>query len=65
VVNLQEATEELHTKLIRSALQEYRTTYRAAEALGISQPTLVRKAKALGIVPREGQSEKESEIKAL
>jgi transcriptional regulator with PAS, ATPase and Fis domain len=65
VVNLQEATEALHARLIRSALQEYHTTYRAAEALGISQPTLVRKAKALGIAPGEERSGSESEIKAL
>ena len=49
VTNLQEATEQLQSRLIRAALKEYHTTYRAAEALGISQPTLVRKAKSLGI----------------
>jgi transcriptional regulator with PAS, ATPase and Fis domain len=65
VVNLQEATEELHARLIRSALMEYHTTYRAAEALGISQPTLVRKAKALGIASGEERSGGESEIKVL
>lgn len=47
--NLQEATDQLQSRMIRAALRQYHTTYRAAEALGISQPTLIRKAKALGI----------------
>lgn len=48
-VTLQEATDRLQRQLILRALQEHRTTYRAAAALGISQSTLVRRAKQLGI----------------
>lgn len=46
---LQEATDRLQRQMILRALQEHRTTYRAAAVLGISQSTLVRRAKQLGI----------------
>ena len=48
-VTLKEAVEELERKLISQALSTYKTTYKAAEVLGSSQSTIVRKAKALGI----------------
>ena len=48
-LTMQEATDQLQRRMILNALQEYRTTYRAADALGISQSTLVRRAKQLGV----------------
>ena len=46
---LKEAVANLERKLISDALTTYKTTYKAAEALGSTQSTIVRKAKALGI----------------
>ncbi len=48
-VNLKEAVAQLEKELIEQALIKYKSTYKAAEALGTSQPTLFRKAKQLGI----------------
>lgn len=48
-VSLKEAVENLERELIQNALNTYKTTYKAAEALGSTQPTIARKAKALGI----------------
>lgn len=48
-LSLKEAVSNLERKLISDALYKYKTTYKAAEALGTTQPTIVRKAKQLGI----------------
>lgn len=48
-ISLKEAVQSLERKLIQEALTKYRTTYDAAKALKTTQPTIVRKAKALGI----------------
>lgn len=48
-VSLKEAVENLERELIQNALNTYKTTYKAAEALGSTQPTIARKAKLLGI----------------
>ena len=48
-LTLKEAVANLERKLISDALTTYKTTYKAAEALGSTQSTIVRKAKALGI----------------
>jgi len=42
---LKEAVESLEKKMIESALRHHGSTYKAASALGMSQPTLFRKAK--------------------
>lgn len=47
--NLQLAVENLEKKLITDALNKYGTTRKAAQILGISQPTVVRKAAKYGI----------------
>ncbi len=47
--DLNEAVAELERKMIKEALVQNGSTYKAAEKLGISQSTVVRKAKALGI----------------
>lgn len=49
-ISLKDAVQALEKKLISEALAKYKTTYKAAEALGTTQPTIVRKAKTLGIV---------------
>ena len=46
---LKEAVNELEKKMITEAMDHFKSTYKAARSLGISQSTLVRKAKALGI----------------
>lgn len=48
-MTLKEAVENLERELIQNALNTYKTTYKAAEALGSTQPTIARKAKQLGI----------------
>ena len=54
---LKDATDALQRQLIEEALAECGSTYRAAERLGMSQSTLVRRAKQLGINTgkREGE----------
>ncbi len=47
--SLDEAVERLERNMITQALAEYGSTYRAAEALGITQSRIVRKMKSLGI----------------
>ena len=47
--SLAEATDRLQRSMIQRAMDTHRNTYRAAEALGISQSTLIRKAKRLGV----------------
>lgn len=49
IVPLKKARDELERKLIESALSRYGSTYRAADALGVAQPTVVRKAQKYGI----------------
>ena len=48
-LSLKSAVQSLERKLIQEALTKYKTTYKAAEALKTTQPTIVRKAKLLGI----------------
>lgn len=48
-LNLKEAVEKLQKEMIEAALKEHKSTYKAAKALGTSQPTLFRKAKYLNI----------------
>lgn len=47
--NLKMAIENLEKKLIADALEKYGSTRKAAHILGISQPTVVRKAAKYGI----------------
>lgn len=49
VMSLKEVTAQLEKRMIAEALDNYKSTYKAARVLGLSQSTLVRKAKALGI----------------
>ena len=48
-MSLKEVTAQLEKRMITEALTNYKSTYKAARVLGVSQSTLVRKAKALGI----------------
>ncbi|MEN8905338.1 MAG: sigma 54-interacting transcriptional regulator [Clostridiales bacterium] len=47
--SLKEAINALEKKLIKEALEKHGSTYKASKILGISQPTVFRKAKSLGI----------------
>ncbi len=47
--SLKEAVYSLEKKMIEDALRDYKSTYKAAKALGVSQPTVFRKATAFGI----------------
>lgn len=51
--SLNDATSRLQRRMIQRAMDTYHNTYRAAEALGISQSTLIRKAKRLGVPTAE------------
>ena len=46
---LKQEVEILERSIIQKALKRYGSTYKAAKVLGVTQPTVVRKAKALGI----------------
>lgn len=46
---LKKAVEMLEKELIENALRKHGSTYKAAKVLGVTQPTVFRKAKALGI----------------
>ncbi|MGB9660771.1 MAG: sigma-54 interaction domain-containing protein [Moorellaceae bacterium] len=48
-VSLRETVKLLEKQIIEQALREHGSTHKAARALGVSQPTLVRKVKKLGI----------------
>ena len=48
-LTLKQAVANLERNMISEALATYKTTYKAAEALGSTQSTIARKAKALGI----------------
>ena len=49
IMSLKEVTDQVEKKMISEALANYKSTYKAAKVLGVSQSTLVRKAKSLGI----------------
>lgn len=46
---LKEITNMVEKEMIEKALNQYKSSRKAAKVLGISQPTVLRKAKALGI----------------
>ena len=46
---LKKAVDMLERELIENALRKHGSTYKAAKVLGVTQPTVFRKAKALGI----------------
>jgi transcriptional regulator with PAS, ATPase and Fis domain len=48
-IPLKDAVDNFEREVIRRALQKHKSTYKAAKALKTSQPTIVRKAKALNI----------------
>lgn len=48
-LTLREAVSVFEKELIENALKELGSTYKAARALGVTQPTVFRKAKAYGI----------------
>ncbi len=48
-LTLKEAVEMVEKQVIEKALKTYGSTHKAARALGVSQPTVVRKARELGI----------------
>ena len=47
VIPLKEATDDLEQQLVRLAMEQHKTTVKAAEALGVNQSTVVRKLKKL------------------
>lgn len=48
-LTLKEAVDLLEREMIEKALKKYGSTYKAAKVLGVTQPTVFRKAKALGV----------------
>lgn len=48
IVPLNQAMEEVEKRLIMNAYRQYGNTYKAADALGVSQSTIVRKLKKYG-----------------
>jgi PAS domain S-box-containing protein len=52
-VTLEQALRAVEKRMITKALQKYKSTYKAAEVLGVSQPTVFRKAKQLGITKED------------
>ena len=48
-LTLREAVDVLEKEMIEVALKNYGSTYKAAKVLGVTQPTVFRKAKALGV----------------
>lgn len=46
---LKGAIDSFEKEIIEKALKQYGSTYKAAKALGVTQPTVFRKAKAFGI----------------
>lgn len=57
VISLKEAVEQLERQLISDALHIHGSTHKAAKSLGMSQPTLFRKAKMLGLIHIQIDSE--------
>ncbi|HML37580.1 MAG TPA: sigma 54-interacting transcriptional regulator [Bacillota bacterium] len=53
IVNLQEAVGETEKRVIENAFKVYKSSRKVANVLGVSQPTILRKAKKLGIVVNE------------
>ncbi|MCL6476973.1 MAG: sigma 54-interacting transcriptional regulator [Peptococcaceae bacterium] len=51
-LSLREAVDLLEKQIIEEALKNYGSTHKAARALGVSQPTLLRKARMLSIATR-------------
>ncbi|TGE38371.1 PAS domain-containing protein [Desulfosporosinus fructosivorans] len=51
-LTLKEAVSILERQMIMNALQTYGSTHKAAPSLGVSQPTVLRKAKELGIMAK-------------
>lgn len=49
-MDLKSAIEEVEKQLLKSAMEKFKTTREIAKALGISQPTVVRKLNRHGIV---------------
>lgn len=47
--SLKDTLEQVERKIIRDAIKKYKTTRKAAEALGVSQSTIVKKMKRLNI----------------
>jgi transcriptional regulator with PAS, ATPase and Fis domain len=48
-ISLKDAVDKVEKKIIEEALKKYRSSHKAAKVLGITQTTVLRKAKALGI----------------
>jgi len=48
-VALKKAKEDLEKRLIKQALERFGSTRKAAAALGVAQPTVVRKARKYGL----------------
>lgn len=48
-LTLRQAVDRLEREMIENALRKYGSTYKAANVLGVTQPTVFRKAKALGV----------------
>ncbi len=53
VSSLKDAVDALERQMITDALSTYKSTYKAADALGTSQSTIVRKMRLLGIAKDE------------
>lgn len=51
--SLAEAVDQVERQMIQLAIRKYKTTRKAAEALKVSQPTIVRKMMKLGITAEE------------
>ena len=48
-LTLKEAVNKLEREMIENALKKFGSTYKAANVLGVTQPTVFRKAKSLGV----------------
>ncbi len=48
-MTLKEAVDTLEREMIEASIRKYGSTHKAAKKLGVTQPTVSRKAKALGI----------------
>lgn len=49
IMNLKKALDETERQIIKNASEKYKTTRQIAKALGVSQPTIVRKMQRYGI----------------
>ncbi|BAL01261.1 putative TyrR family transcriptional regulator [Oscillibacter valericigenes Sjm18-20] len=50
--NLQDMMDAYERQLLENAIKKYKSSRKTAEALGVSQPTILRKMKRLGISPK-------------